>query len=399
MGFRCRAHARRTHASMNILIATGIYPPDIGGPATYTKTVAEEFTRRGHIVSVVTYVDVTAGASAFYRVRRVARTLPKGIRHVAYFFAVLKGGMQADIIYAQDTVSAGLPALFAAFLLRKRFAVRVTGDYAWEQAMQRFGVTELLDEFLERRYGFRVEAIRMCERFVARGADVIIVPSRYLKGVVEKWGAHNGRIHVVYNAVAAPPTTVTKDEARRSLGQEGTLLLSVGRLVPWKGFRMLIQLMPKLVQRIPDARLVIVGSGPDEHVLKEAGKHSGAADHIVFTGAIPRERLAAYMRAADILLFNTGYEGFSHQLLEEMSIGVPIITTCAGGNAEIVQNGVNALVARYNDSADWEEKIIQLLHDPALLARLGAPHVSAMQFTVPRMVEETVSVLSADTQP
>ena len=97
-----------------ILIATGIYPPDMGGPATYSKLLADELPKRGIEVRVLTFGAV--------------RHLPKVIRHLAYFFKTLSQGREVDIIYAQDPVSVGLPALWAARLLGKRFLLRLGGD-------------------------------------------------------------------------------------------------------------------------------------------------------------------------------------------------------------------------------------------------------------------------------
>src|SRR3989338_2858552 len=111
-----------------ILIATGIYPPDVGGPATYSRTLFEELPLRGLSVEVVTYGELLVSDSAL--VHRVSRRVLKGIRHTIYFFKVFWYGRRADVIFAQDTVSAGLPALVAATLLRKKFLLKIVGDYA-----------------------------------------------------------------------------------------------------------------------------------------------------------------------------------------------------------------------------------------------------------------------------
>src|SRR6185436_880397 len=104
---------------MRILVATGLYPPESGGPATYSKFLVEKLPALGVEVSVLPFSRV--------------RYLPKLVRHVAYFFACASLAREADIVYAQDTVSVGLPAALAAFVARKKFMVRVPGDYAWEQ--------------------------------------------------------------------------------------------------------------------------------------------------------------------------------------------------------------------------------------------------------------------------
>src|SRR3989344_2242944 len=105
---------------MKVLIATGLYPPEIGGPATYSKCLEELLPAQGIKVAVL----------PFSRVRR----WPKVVRHIAYFFLVLREGYRTDAVYAQDPVSVGLPAFFGAFLMRKPFFLKVVGDYAWEQS-------------------------------------------------------------------------------------------------------------------------------------------------------------------------------------------------------------------------------------------------------------------------
>ncbi|KKU36615.1 MAG: Glycosyltransferase [Candidatus Azambacteria bacterium GW2011_GWF2_46_32] len=110
---------------MKIIIATGIFPPDIGGPATYSETIAEELTRRGFNIRVVTYADRSKNQEAGikkqgYGIVRISRTYPKGLRHFVYFWKLLRISRGADVVYAQDLISAGLPAMCAAKLLRKK---------------------------------------------------------------------------------------------------------------------------------------------------------------------------------------------------------------------------------------------------------------------------------------
>src|SRR3990167_7698484 len=98
---------------MRILIATGLYPPESGGPATYARLLEEYLPARGFGVSVL----------PFSRVRH----LPLGVRHMAYFFRCFCMTFRADVVFAQDTVSVGLPAALATRLAGKKFLVRVPG--------------------------------------------------------------------------------------------------------------------------------------------------------------------------------------------------------------------------------------------------------------------------------
>ena len=115
---------------MKIVIATGIFPPDIGGPATYVRQIAPELAARGYDVVVVTYRDagVSIAHDTSYRVVGVSRRVPRGLRHMLYFFAVLRVGRGAGVVFAQDPVSSGLPALFAAKIRGAKFFIKIVGD-------------------------------------------------------------------------------------------------------------------------------------------------------------------------------------------------------------------------------------------------------------------------------
>lgn len=343
---------------MKILLVTPLYPPDIGGPASYSKKLVEELPRHGIAVEVAYF--------------GLVRHLPKGIRHVLFLFHIIKKAKGCDILFAQDPVSVGFPAAVSALLLQKKLVVKIVGDYAWEQATQRFDVEETLEEFLPRRYEWRVERLRVLERFVARRALCVIVPSHYLKTVVERWNVPSEKITVVYNDITIPLVpSRTSARARLSIKEHALVLMSAGRLVPWKGFEMLIDLMSQVVERHPAATLYIAGDGPLHRFLLERVYAKGLERNIVLLGSLDRSALCAYIRASDIFLLNTAYEGFSHQLLEAFAIGTPTITTSAGGNKEIVRDGVNALMAPYNQKELWEEAFRRLIADAALRQKLS----------------------------
>src|SRR3989338_2168291 len=333
---------------MKILIATPLYPPDIGGPATYSKKIADELPKRGISVDVLSFGDV--------------RHFPKIIRHLLFLGKVFGRGRTADIIFAQDRVSVGMPAACAAFLLRKPYVVKIVGDYAWEQGVQRFGVDNLLDEFLAQQYGLRVSFLRALQYFSVQRARRIIVPSNYLKSVVVQWGVRPEKISVIYNDIHVPLPQGSKDDTRKRLG------------IPQDAFL-----------------FYLVGDGPQYKYLINRIYASGLENNIFLLGALSHSALLTYIRSCDIFLFNTGYEGFSHQLLEAFSAETPVITTIAGGNREIVRDDENSIVAEYNNHTAWESAIKTMIHDPALRARLSRQaQKDANRFLGNHMVEELV---------
>ena len=335
---------------MKIFIAAGVYFPEIGGPATYVKLLEEELPKRGFSVSVLPFNKV--------------RNFPKILRHISYFVLCLGRVSNSDIVYAQDSVSVGLPAMLAAKLFRKRFYLRVGGDYAWEQGVQRFGVKELLDDFVSRKdYPLVVRIFKMAQSFVASRADKIIVPSEYLKKIVLSWGVPKERISVIYSIFDGTEVKESKETLREKLHIHGELIVSVGRLVPWKGFQSLIVSFQDVRKRFPDAKLMIIGSGPDMNGLVHFVSGSKLEDSVIFTGALPKEEMLSRVKAADLFVLNTGYEGFSHQLLEVFAQGTPVITTPSGGNGEMLEDGHTGVFVGYNDEKAITQAILRLLQN------------------------------------
>lgn len=334
-----------------ILIATGLFPPEIGGPATYSKLLLDKLPQYGFSVKVFPF-------------REVAR-FPYGVKHIVYLLRLIRYAWGSDIVYAQDPVSVGFPAALATLLTRKVFILKIVGDRAWEKGVEKYGVKESLDEFLGKRYGVRVAWLRFLQKFTAGRADRVVVPSRYLVGVVAAWGVPPIKITLIYNAFEAPMFSVSKNTMRKELKLSGAVMLSAGRLVPWKGFKTLIEILPALLKKVPDITLIIAGGGPDHRELSRRAAELGLQEHVRLLGELPQNTFFMYLKASDIFLLNTGYEGFSHTLLEAMAAEVPVITTTVGGNTEVIlENGENGILVRYNDQNGLKKAVLKLLADP-----------------------------------
>ena len=344
--------------SPRVLICTGIFPPDVGGPATYSKTLLDELPKRGVNVNVLSFGSV--------------RHLPNFIRHMVYGLRLLIYGRSSDIIFAQDPFSVGFPAAVAAFILRKKLLLKVVGDYAWEQHQQRRGASFFTpDDFQKEKLDFFTEFQRKVQKFVARRAKLIITPSNYLKKIVGMWGVDSNKIRVIYNSFKAPELSVSKEDAKRKLGLSGNILVSAGRNVPWKGFQTLRDIMPEIENKFSDAKLLIF--------------HNES-----------RENLFLNLCAADVFALNTAYEGFSHQILEAMALGVPVVTTNIGGNPEIIKNGENGFLVSFNDRVALWEKIVELLSNNELAEKFSEnAKLTANQFTKERMINETIKILKS----
>ncbi len=323
-----------------ILVATPLFPPEIGGPATYAHMLEEELSQHGFEVEIVPFA--------------AARRWPKLIRHFVYYRTLLKKCASADIIYALDAVSVGWPAMWAAKHSQKTFLLRVPGDYAWEQGQVRFGVTDTLDVFTENRnrYSIFVRVLARLQNKVAQEANKVIVPSHYMKTIVTTWGVHPANIVPIYSALFPLPVEQGRAEIRKSLGYKGTVLVSAGRLVPWKGFITLIEILPELRKKLKDATLIIIGAGPDGARLKARAQELGVSEYVRFVPRQAKHALGAAIAGCDVFVLNTSYEGLSHQLLEVMALGVPIVTTTVGGNPELIKDSVTGILIPFNDTEE-----------------------------------------------
>lgn len=157
---------------MKILIATPLYPPDIGGPAKYAKALHEEYARTGHGGAVVAY-----GA--------LEKALPPLVRHIVYFFRLLPQALRADAILALDTWSVGIPALYVALLLRKRFLVRIGGDVLWESYLERTNDLVKYSQFYRtpRQLSFKERLMLWGNKRLASRADALVFTTRYQQDI------------------------------------------------------------------------------------------------------------------------------------------------------------------------------------------------------------------------
>ena len=367
---------------MKILLATGIFPPDAGGPATYGALLVKHLEAREHKVRVATY-----GSAG------VSRKIPKGIRHIFYFFACLWHGAGADIIFAQDTVSAGFPAALAAKLLRKKFVLRVPGDYAWEQGVERFGVRDSIDVFSRfarspeerRKYSRRVRSLLVLQRFVANFADVVIAPSKYFQKMVQRWVRNPRKVLVIYNGIEMPKKDKGEGEETVIRPNHATkYILSAGRLVPWKGFETLIALMGHLL----DYRLLIAGDGPEQKKLESMREASTNKERIELLGRLPRKQLMGLLHSASVFVLNTSFESFSFQILEAMAAGVPVVATAVCNIPEIIENGREGILVRPDDEAAIIAAIRRFENESFRAAIISAASTKAEQFSIERTISE-----------
>lgn len=335
---------------MRLVIATPLYPPEIGGPATYVKELEEGLPNSGIEVIVVKFSAV--------------RRWPKIVRHYLYYRKILAAARTADVILALDPVSVGLPAMKAARKLNKKFVVKIVGDYAWEQGVQRCGVTQKLDTFIRTpQKSFFVRKLQKIQTSVAAAAMRVIVPSPYVEEIVVQWGIPKENIWLIYNGIGLPSYIPVPEK------KEGEfLIVSAGRRVPWKGFEAL--------ERIEN--------------LKYANWR------VFIASGLPRAEALGWMKAADVFVLNSRYEGFPHALIEAMTLGTPVIATDTRFHRALLEHGKTGLLVPPGDDSTLEQTLMEVQRNPAAAqerARAAQQHMD--EFSLPHMLKSTERLLKS----
>jgi glycosyltransferase involved in cell wall biosynthesis len=367
-------------------MVTGIFPPDIGGPATYVPVMSSELVKRGHKLTVVTLTDTLQHDDRSYSfpVLRIQRQTFKPWRFLLTVAAILRHGRHAQVLYVNGL---HVEATIANFFLRKPLVQKIVGDWAWERATNKGWVTDSFEEFQRRAHDFKVEMLKALRRFCARRADAVVVPSQYLARAVAGWGASPSKTIVIYNAVelpSSPPSTIPLSARIK--------VVTVGRLVPWKKVDHLIE----AIAECKETGLVVVGDGPERSRLEELVRARQLADRVYFAGQRSKAETLSLMAACDVFVLNSIYEGFPHVVLEAMSVGLPVVATEVGGTPELVRDGENGLLISPNANGELSKTLMKLVSSSEERQRLAAgAQETTQRFQRSPMIEATEAALRA----
>lgn len=377
------------NGQIKILIATGIYPPDLGGPATLLTELPGALKKAGMDVKVITYSD--AALSEWEKregmVWRISRRSP--CSKLSYFWRMLRLARWSHIVYATDTYSVGYFAYLIKKITGKKYIIRFAGDSAWETASARGWTKDYIVDFQNKTYNRRIEKMKKRRAKILMGADRVVAVSDFIADIAKKIGAAKENIRVIYNAVDffgdLPQKTKPKDPT----------LVFAGRLMPWKGVRMMLDIVAELKKDFPDIVFEVLGDGPEIDHLKESARRLDIERNVKFRGRVSEPESHKVFSRSTIFVLNTNYEGLPHSVLNAMAVGLPVITTSIGGNAEVVRNGENGLLVPYDDQEAWLKAVKTLLADESLQQKFIQNGQRTLEkFRWEKLVSETVAVFN-----
>ncbi len=376
---------------IKILIATGIYPPDLGGPATLLIELPGALMKKGLGVRVITYSDVVSNQQEkeekiVYRVNRKQCPI---CRKIKYFWRMLILSFWSDVVYATDTYSVGYFAYLIKKLSGKKYIIRFAGDSAWETAVVNGWTEDYIVDFQKKKYDCRIEKLKKRRTKILIGADRVVAVSKFIANIAKDIGVAEAKIRVIYNAVDF------FGELPKKIKPLAPTLVFAGRLMPWKGVEVLLYVVAKLKARWPDIVFEILGDGPESDHLKETARRLDLEQSVKFRGRVSEKESHAVFARSTIFVLNTNYEGLPHSVLNAMRANLPVITTDIGGNVEVVQNGENGILVPYNDKRAWLEAISRLLVDESLQNKFIQNSQKTLEkFKWEKLLEETVAVIN-----
>jgi glycosyltransferase involved in cell wall biosynthesis len=369
-----------------VLICSGIFPPDIGGPAFYVPLLADHLKDQNSEVTVFTYSDAPEKDNYKFKVVRKLRSQFILIREFLAFLNVFSLAQNADVVYANGQF---FKSALAARIRGKKLVAKIVGDEAWERLRNWGDYQGTIDDYQrEGHKTFKMKFVDWLRAFPLTLCDEVIVPSNYLKRIVENWHPKiKGKVRVVYNSFNLPEVELLINQNPRKK------MVTVCRLVNWKGVDRIIGLLEKDT----DLSLTVVGGGPLEEELKALSQTLGVSDKVHFTGNVDKAQVAKYMNEADIFILNSTYEGLPHVVLEAMSLQLPVIATDVGGTGEVVKNEDTGLLIAPDNDEQLMNAVQKLKSDESFandLAQRGY-NLVCEEFSKGRMLNRTTEILKS----
>ena len=345
---------------MKILFATPLFPPEIGGPATYTKEITEKL-KKDHKITILAYANNPVSIEGIELIT-ISKQKPLPCRLFKYFLEIRRLAKQVDIIHAQNAVASGLPAVLAGHSRKKPVVIRFVGDEAWERAYQEGITTKHLDDWLKSPdTKLKIKIIMLIQRFVFRQVDRIMTPSAYLKKVlVEGYGINPDKVIVNYNASKQPEEYKDK---MFPVEKKKHQILTTARMVSWKGIDGVIKAVDLVRKKNPDIHLIVAGDGPELEKLKSLAKKLNIDDNVTFLGRVSKNETESLRRESTIYILNSTYEGLPHTVLTCFGVGIPVIATNIPGTNEAAIDGKTAMLVPPDDPETLAVVIEKLMAD------------------------------------
>ena len=330
---------------MKFLLVSGIYFPDIGGPATYIPRIANALIAEGHTVTTLSLTDDVnrnLPEEPWSRIL-VSRTLLKPFRFLKTLRLILQSKPSSAGVYSNGLYEeCGVSSLFGVQLL----VAKIVGDPIWERFRNSQDSTISIVDFQSKKLSLIFKVQRVFLVWSLNRFRLITTPSAELAKFISGWGVKSP-IEVIPNGINCNLTQ--KKESDESV-------VSVSRLVSWKNIDLLIQACAET-----NLVLKVIGEGPERARLADTAKEFGA--DVKFLGELESGGVIQVLSESGIFALISDYEGLSFALLEAMMVGIPVVVSSNAGNTQVIQNEVNGLVVSTGNLDETKQALSRLITD------------------------------------
>jgi glycosyltransferase involved in cell wall biosynthesis len=309
---------------MRILLITGIFEPELGGPATYTVRLGKELVSLGHAVRVITYSDkphFDFDHEYPFELVRVERR-GKISNYTRFFFSLLKNIRNFDAAYSLDWVSAGLPLRLASLLTGKKYGVRVGGGYIWEKYLAEGHPPVTLKDFYRKGLYRNYPVLYRTIKFVLRGAEFVVFNSIDQADLYRTfYRLQNYKVKVIPN-----PTPENLDfGAIRDPKKINKEVIFAGRFIKMKNVEAAIQAFARLDDK--SYRLVLIGEGPIEGLLRESVQKLGISERVLFEKPMRQKDLYQRIIQCKYVIVPSWTDISPNQIYECLALHIPFLLT------------------------------------------------------------------------
>ena len=328
---------------LRILLVSGIYFPDVGGPATFVPKLARHLLKNGHSVRVISLQNFKA-VRPYEPWKRtfINRKLPRIIRFPLVICVIMFYGFNSNIIFANGLHEE---SVLAGKIIRKRVILKIVGDPIWERAKNR-NLTNLdIREFNDIKVPKKLRLEKKLFSWILARAYKVISPSDELLFLMKKISP-KCKTFFIPNGIKIK--TIKNVERKFDV-------IYVGRLTKWKEVDTLITAVAKI-----NKSLLIVGDGPEMQELKKLASIVGCK--ATFVGEKSSKELTNYYLSARVFCLPSSYEGMSHSLLEAMAHETPVVVSNIPANLALIQHGVNGLTFELRNYLDLSSQLLKLLN-------------------------------------
>jgi phosphatidyl-myo-inositol dimannoside synthase len=388
---------------MKVLIYTHEFPPFLGGLANTSLKLASGFSNAGLDVIVLaprySGTDKEIDSEYKFQIKRmtalsrnhgIPSPLPEAAGVYSLYTAMRKYRPDVLLLITREgQTSGGLLCDYPSKVI-----VRVAGYEPYRYLLGKRLYNKLLGKPIRRLY---------------MKASRVVSPSQSTRELLESAGIPKDKIEVIYNGVSKDMLSNKKDtdsmnalRAKLNLKNEDKLILTVSRLVPSKGHKEIIRILPRLLKQFENIKYLIVGEGRHEAELRNLACEEGVLSNVIFAGPVTYDKVRDYLDLSYLFAMpNTtndeeeGIEGLPNVVFEAMARGKPVVVGTEGGAKEIVEHGVNGFVEDGKKIDRLYERVFELLQNEEMAKIFGENSRRKIEegFTEDKMVQNYLRII------